>query len=96
MKAAASELTQLRKAHASQLRKNGSKTSALASLVEQRQQSFVPQNSWWAELAVAVQQAVGSTALGRAWPLLEHVLRLAADGGARAGGRRSPLRCWSV
>ena len=57
------------------------------------------QRRWWAQLSVAVQQAVGSTALGRAWPAapqgpglpeppLEHVLRLAAD----AGASRLPLR----
>ena len=51
------------------------------------------QRRWWAQLSVAVQQAVGSTALGRAWPAapqgpglpeppLEHVRRLAADAGA--------------
>ena len=67
------------------------------------------------KLSAAVQQAVGSTALGRAWPaspqgpglpdrwstcsgLPRMRARAACLRAPRAGrgGRRSPLRCWSV
>ena len=55
------------------------------------------QRRWWAQLSVAVQQAVGSTALGRAWRVLRDKLQTASgvalesletmllEGGARAG-----------
>eukprot|EP00439_Symbiodinium_sp_Y106_P021124 s10692_g2.t1 len=57
---------------------------------------------WWGILAVAVQQAVASTALGQAWPAplrpcqrdeppLERVLELA--GPATSPSRRSAMRC---